>query len=170
MAGGAAASSTVRATGIEVSAVGFGRPARTALAQLIVDAKADDPLAPVTVVTGRAGRLRLLRRLVATGAAGPGGLAAVATLSFAQVAENVMARRAEWSARRIAGELALGGVVRLVLAGDEGLFAGVAHHPATERSLQRVARELGELTDEQLDLVAAGSERSGAVVDLCRRV
>ena len=169
-------------SGLKLWPASYGLPARRQLLELIAAAKADDPLAPVTVITTDGGRLGVLRRLAATIAsntngtnpAGLTGLIAVSAETLSDLAEHLLDSdpnlSADWLAKRLANNMVLGGVVREVLASETGLFAKVKHHPSTEQSLLRVVKELSDLTDEQLAQVKKCSERSKAVVDLYQQV
>ncbi len=158
-------------TGLKLWPVGFGQPASQTLKQLIAEAKADDPLAPVTVITTDGGGISLLRKLAMQIES---GLIAVSGKMLSDVAEDLLDSNPdlnpEWFTKRRASNMMLSGVIRKVLATDKGLFAGVSHHPATEKSLLNVANELSDLDDEQLDQLKQCSSRAAAVVDLYRRL
>ena len=159
------------APGLKLWPVGFGQPARETLQRLIAEAKADDPLAPVTVITTDGGGISLLRKLAMQIES---GLIAVSGKVLSDVAEDLLDSNPDWDpawlTKYSASNMMLSGVIRKVLATDKGLFAGVSHHLAMEKSMLSVANELSDLDDEQLDQVKQCSSRAAAVVDLYRRL
>ncbi|MFA9565257.1 MAG: hypothetical protein ACERLM_11210, partial [Acidimicrobiales bacterium] len=140
---------------------GPGPPAREALAGVVKEAKASDPLAAVTVVVatnavGVASRRFLARSL--------GGIAGLDMVTVFRLAERLGAPGLARAGRRPVSTAVLTAAVRGALAADPGLFAEVADHPATERNMVRIHRELSELDDDQLATLATQSPRSAAVV------
>ena len=152
---------------IELIDRGPGPPARQALAQVVRAAKESDPLSPVTVVVttnavGVASRRFLARDLV--------GIAGLDMLTVFRLAERLGAPQLVKTGRRPVSTSVLTAAVRSALAAEPGLFADIAEHPATERNIVRVHRELSELDDSQLATLAAQSRRSAAVVAIHHEV
>lgn len=145
-------------------AVPYGPPATAALAEVVVAAKAGDPLAAVTVVVPSATVGTTLRRRLALDA---GGMAGVAFRSLPQVAAHLagVTIGAEPSLARVVHAAH----VRAVLAEARPPLAAVAGSVAAERSLGATIAELAELDDPALDALAARSARSAEVVRLHRR-
>ena len=142
-----------------------GAAATGALAEAIGDAKGGDPMAPVTVIVpsnlvGVAARRTLAAR---------DGLAAVRFDTLLAVARS-LAPLAGDDDRRTVSDPVVAAAVRTALADSADLLAPVATHPATERAVMRVHRELRELDDHELDALAATSARSAEVVALHRQV
>ncbi len=148
-----------------IELVGYGRPAREAVARAISAAKRGDPLAPVTVIvpTNYAG-LGLRRALAAT-------------TPLVNVRFQVAGRAAE-----LLGGAALAAeglkplvpwlrmeAIRAALREDPGIFAAVASHPATARQLARAFDDLREATGPILESLAAMGPRPADVVRLFRR-
>ncbi len=126
---------------ISLTTTSYGPAAHDTLAARVATHKADDALAPVTVVVhsnqiGIAARRALGRR---------GGIAGVTFLTPYRLAELLGAGRVAASGRRPVSTPVLAGAVRAVLAEDPGHFAGVHTHPTTERSLVRAHRALSEV-------------------------
>src|SRR4051794_19156075 len=134
--------------------VGFGPPALGALAGAIRAARADDPLAPLSVVTPTRHVAVSVRRHLArlppldppragrapTGRHGsnaePGrGLVAVQWLSSAQLAEVVAGPRLALDGRPPLTDLLRRAAVRAALDEVPGRFAALIGNPATERRL-----------------------------------
>ena len=149
----------------------YGPAAHEALATAVAQAKAGDPLAPVTVVVsnhyvGLAARRALGRREHN----GTRGVAAVAFHTAYDLAERLGGAGMAAEGRRGVTMTVIGGAVRSVLRRDPGHFRGVETHPATERALTRAHRELSELGDGQLRALAAQSPRAADVVRIHREV
>ena len=126
-----------------------------------------DPLAPVTVVvpTNIAG-LAARRDLGAQGR----GIAAVSFLKLFDLAERLAGRRmADEHQRKPLSDPVVSATVRNVLNTEPGLFQASAHHPATEQALVRSYRDLRDLSDESLGLLAGQSRRAADVVRICRQ-
>lgn len=161
--------------GIDLRWTGYGHEAAVALHRAVADAKAGDPLAPVTVVVpsnhvGVAGR-----RLLASGALGPVagtgvGLVAVTFLTVFRLAELLGAARLAADGKRPVSTPVLTAAFRAELAAQAGLFAPVAGHPATESALVAAYQELRDLSAEALDALARTSARAAEVVRLHRAV
>ena len=156
---------------IEVVTTPYGPPAHEALARAVEQAKAGDPLAPVTVVVpsnyvGLAARRALGRRRHN----GTAGLAAVAFDTTYKLAEHLGGAEMAGQGRRGVSSAVIAAAVRAALRRDPGHFRGVETHPATERALTRAHRELSELDHGQLAALAGQSLRARDVVRIHREV
>ncbi len=123
--------------------VPFGPEATECLVEQVREAKAGEPLAPVTVaVPGSYAGLALRRALAAhpTTTATP-GLVNVRFLALARVAELLGAPTLAADARPLTDALR-SDAVRRVLAGGAGSLGGRARHPQTERSVEATLAEL----------------------------
>src|SRR3954471_12171349 len=116
-----------------------GPPAVDTLARAIAQAKAGDPLAPVTVAVPSTYAGLSLRRTLG---GRPGGLVNVGFSSPARIAELLGAPALAASGRRPLPPAAVTEAVRAALADDPGRFRAVATHPATERRLTSAITEL----------------------------
>ena len=151
---------------IHVETTPYGADANRALAAEIARLKRGDALRPVSVIVasnqvGIAARRALGRA---------GGIAAVTFLTPYRLAELLGASAVAATGRRPVSTPVLAGAVRAVLADEPGHFAGVATHPATERSLVRAHRALSEVGPVGLDRLAATSTRAADVVRVHRAV
>ena len=160
---------------LRVVPVGFGEPARQALAAFVTDAKAGDPLAPVTVIVPSNYTGLALRRALASGVHGPmsstgAGLAALDTLTLVELADRLAGASLQADGRLPLSDQAITAAVRNALADDPGIFGPVAEHHQTADALKRTYQELRDLSGEQLDALAAVSQRAGGVVALYRKV
>ena len=168
--------------------VPYGPPAVSALRDAIVEAKGDDPLAPVTVAVPSNYAGLSLRRILgrgdlsltsSPGASSPGaspagrareGLVNVRFLVLARVAELLGAPAlAAKGLRPLTGPVRAE-AVRAALAHEPGIFRDTASHAATERSLESTFRDLRQAPQQALDAVARQSERAAHVVRLYRDV
>ena len=145
----------------------YGPPATAALADAIAAAKGDNPLAPVTVVVpsnlvGVSARRTLAAR-------SPTGLGAVQFETVLGLARLLAGPSLSGEPRRVTDPV-VGAAVRSVLESSADLLRPVARHPATERALVRVHRELRELDDDALTVLAGTGPRAAEVVRLHREV
>ncbi len=152
-----------------------GRPAMVALRDVLAAAKAQDPLAPATVVV--AGNMVGLgaRRSLASGSVGPivgdrPGIAGVAFVTAYRLAELLAADAMATQGRRPVSTPVLAAAVRRSLARSPGWFSAVADHPTTERRLVEAHRELSDLDENALEMLAQQSSRADAVVSVHRLV
>jgi ATP-dependent helicase/nuclease subunit B len=154
--------------------VGYGEPAARLLRDLVAEAKADDPLAPVTIVVPTDSVGTSTRRALAAGrygAVGPGsGIAGLYLLTIRRLGELLGAPLLAAAGRRPATTPVLAAAVRQVLADAPGLFEPVAEHPATEEALVRVHRELSDCPEVALNMLAAAGPRAADVVRIHRAV
>ncbi len=151
----------------------YGRPAAEALRETIRAAKAGEPLAPVTVVVPSNHVGVAARRLLASGELGSvsdrgTGLAAVSFLTVYRLAELLGSPTMAGHGRRPVSTPVLAAALRAALAGDPGVFAPVATHPATEMALVSSYKELRDVSGEALDRLAGRSPRARDVVRLYR--
>jgi len=158
---------------IDLRQVPYGPPAARALAEVVAAAKADEPLAPVTVVVPSNHVGVTVRRLLASGRYGRvtdrgEGLAGATFLTTYRLAELLGAATLAGDGRRPVSTPVLAAAVRGVLAANPGLFAAVAEHPATEGALVDSYRELRDLPPADLDAIAATGPRAADVVRIHR--
>ncbi|HEU5149318.1 MAG TPA: hypothetical protein VFU19_02405, partial [Iamia sp.] len=158
---------------IAVTSVPYGRGALVALRDAVAEAKAGDPLAPVTVVVPSNHVGVTARRLLASDALGPvtpagRGVAAVDFLTVYRLAELLGSATLAGTGRRPVSIPALAAAVRQVLGAAPGLFAPVADHPATEAALVASYRELRDLPDAALTAIARTGPRAADVVRVHR--
>ena len=156
---------------IDCVTTAYGPPAHEALARAVVEAKWDDPLAPVSVVVpnhyvGLAARRALGRRE----RNGTRGVAAVAFHTAYSLAEHLGGAEMANQGRRGVSSAVIAAAVRTALRRDPGHFRGVETHPATERALTRAHRELSELDRGQLAALSRQSARAADVVRVHREV
>ncbi len=156
-----------------VTPVAYGRAALDALRAAVSEAKAGDPLAPVTVVVPSNHVGVTARRALASGVAGPVtergvGMAAVGFVTPYRLAELLGASALAAEGRRPVSTPLVTAAVRGVLAADPGLFGPVAQHPATEAALVAGYRELRDLPEAALHALAATGRRAGEVVRVHR--
>ena len=154
---------------IDAREVGFGREANEQLAQLLHDAKLQDVFASVCVIVPSNYVAVTLRRELATGDYGATswvatGLVGTNFLTSYRLAEAVAAHSFLAQGRQPIRGVVIGAAIRQILAEDPGIFEPIAHHGATERELVRVYRELRDLEEDDLDVLASLGERSSEVV------
>ena len=145
----------------------YGRPARERLQALVAEAKADNPLAPVTVVPPTTYAGIGLRRVLA----GDGGLLNVGFMALARLAEQLGAPTMASQRRRpltAASEMAIVRTVAMEAMGKEPL-GSMAVHSTLHQSLQTAFKELVRLTEGELDTLAGEGPLRQATVELYRR-
>ena len=145
----------------------FGRAARERLQTLVAEAKAGNPLAPVTSVPPNTYAGIGLRRILS----GDGGLLNVGFMALARLAEQLGAPTMASQRRRplsAAAEMAVIRTVAMEVVGKEPL-GSVAGHATLHESLQAAFKELVRLTESQLDTLAAEGSLRQATVELYRR-
>ena len=157
---------------IETLAVSFGREANERLVDLIREAKDQDVFAPVTVIVPSNYVAVTLRRDLASGNYGAtswvgAGLVATDFVTSYRLAETLCGEYFLAQGQQPIRDVVIGTFVRQVLADEPGIFGPISHHANTERELVRVYRELRDLTDNELELLAASSSRSAEVVRVC---
>jgi hypothetical protein len=87
-----------------------------------------------------------------------------------RLAEQLAAPRQAAAGRRPVSTPVVASAVRAVLATNPGLFATVAQHAATEEALVAAHRELADLDEAQLDILASRHARAHDVVRIHRAV
>ena len=145
----------------------YGRAARERLQALVAEAKAGNPLAPVTVVPPNTYAGISLRRVLAS----DGGLLNVGFMSLARLAEQLGAPSMASQRRRPLSEAIEMTVIRAVAMQELGKepLGSMARHTTFHNSLQDAFRDLVRLTDSQLDILAAEGPLRQATIELFRR-
>lgn len=166
---------TSAAPPIAVHVAPYGRPAVALLQQRIAEAKAGDPLQPVTVIVPTNYVGVSVRRLLARGELGPlsprgRGIAGLHLLTVYRLAELLGAPALAGAGRRPVSTPVIAAAVRAVLGDDPGIFERVREHPATEEALVHAHRELSEVRPEGLRTLAATSRRAADVVRIHQAV
>lgn len=146
----------------------YGRPATAALARLVVDIKAGEALAPVTVVVPSNFAGLVARRMLGSGDVGPAGIANVSFVTPFRLAEMLSSGRL--GERRPLTNPVLGAAVRVALADNPRHFAAVAEHHATERALAQLTGELSNITNSALDRVAGASASATSAIAFHRSI
>ncbi|MDJ0768254.1 MAG: PD-(D/E)XK nuclease family protein [Ilumatobacter sp.] len=151
---------TIRATPVRPAA------ALAELARAVRDAKAGDPLAPVSVVvptnaTGVTARRWLGRH---------GGVAAVDMLTLHRLAELLAGPSLAAEERRPVSTPVIDIAVRSVLRATPGAFAAVADHPSTVVALRDLHRELRVALPDAPDRLAIASGRGREAAEVSTRV
>ena len=153
---------------MQVDVVAHGRPATEALARQVARAKADRPLAPVTVIVPSNVAGLTARRLLAAGVGGRHGVANVHFLTPFRLAE-LLAADLLLDHRPLTNPV-LGAAVRRALATEPGPFVEVADHQATEAALAARFAELSHVSAASLDALAAGPGMAPAAVRMYRAI
>jgi ATP-dependent helicase/nuclease subunit B len=158
---------------LELIPCGHGRDALDALRRVVSTAKADDPLAPVTVLVPSNFVGLSARRALAGGDHGPivgsrPGMAGVTFSTVYRLAELLGSASLAATGRRPVSTPVIAAGVRQVLEAAPGFFERVAQHPTTERRLVAAHRDLSDLDSEELLAVGATSPRAADVVRVHR--
>ncbi len=140
---------TVRATPVRPAA------ALDELARAVADAKAGQPLAPVSVVVPTNAAGVTARRWLGR----HGGVAAVDMLTLHRVAEVLAGPLLAAAERRPVSTPVIDIAVRAVLREHPGSYRSVADHPSTVVALRELHRELRTAGRDAPNLLAAASER-----------
>ena len=170
-------------TAIPVYQERFGPAARRRLGRLVAEAKAANPLAPVTVVTPHQYAGISLRRTLANGGGDGGsapdngggagqGLLNVRFMAGARLAEFLGGPALAAAGRRPLTPLVELAMIRAVAAAarDELAILGrVAHHPALHRSLAAAFNDLARLDADGLARLADSGALASETVQLYRR-
>ena len=155
-----------------MTAQGLVTPSRAVLEQLrgvVREAKAGDPLLPVTVLVPSNLAGLVARRFLAGGLGdGHRGVAALNPTTLARLAEQLAAPVLQ--PRRPATGPVVTAAWRAALHAEPGVFAEVAAHPATVQGLVRAHRELRDLDAAALDGLALFPPLGPDLVRLHRRV
>lgn len=152
----------------------YGREALEALGRAVRAAKADEPLAPVTVVVPGNHVGVTARRALASGVAGSltskgVGTIGVSFLTPYRLAELLGAPGLAAAHRRPVSNPVVAAALRSALRADAGLFGPVAAHPATEEALVAAYGEIADLSRTGRDRLAATGARAADVVRLCQQ-
>ena len=145
----------------------FGPPAGERLQRLVAEAKAADPLAPVTVIPPSHYAGISLRHVLA----GDAGLLNVRFMVAARLAEYLGAPvMADQGRRPMSGPVELA-AVRAVSgdAADLAVLGPVARHPSLHRALRSTFRDLAPLGNSDLEQLAALEPLQEDTVRLFRR-
>lgn len=154
---------------VQVRYTSYGASALSALAEVVGQAKQQDPMAPVTLlVPNNIAGLVARRNLAEHGVNGRPGIAGIYLATLPRLPEQVAA--AQLHPRRPGTSPVLASAWRAALDRQPGVFAGVKDHPATIRALVAAHRELRDLSDDGLDDVAARTSLAADVVRLHRAV
>lgn len=144
----------------------YGRPALEALLEVVAGIKADDPMAPVTVLVPNNVAGIVARRFLAhgTGPARP-GVAGIHFSTLPRLAEQLASPTLTAQGRRPATRPVSAAVIRRRLDDDGGVFTPVAAHPSTSRAIAAASTALRDVDDATL---AALTTTSTLVADLVR--
>ena len=145
----------------------FGMAARERLQRLVQEAKAVNPLAPVTVAPPNPYAGISLRRILA----GESGLLNVRFMVTARLAEYLGAPAMADRGKRPLSPPVEAATVRAA-AGEiagQGVLGDVSHHPSLHRSLNSTFYDLARLDDADLKVLAGLSPLQAETVRLFRR-
>lgn len=147
----------------------YGRPALDRLHELVSQAKTEDPMAPVLVLapSNVAGTV-VRRHLVRQGSRHGPGIVGIDITVTARLAEQLAAPIL--APRRPLTRQVLAAGWRRTLATGPGIFEETADHPATVQALMQAHTELRDLSERELDQVAAAGTVSRDLVRLHRQV
>jgi RecB family exonuclease len=152
-----------------VIATPYGAHALGALRDVVRDTKADDPMAPVTLLVPNNLAGIVARRHLARGlSADRDAVAGIQVTTLARLAEQVAA--ASMTPRRPATNAVLASAWRAALRENAGVFEPVRDHPATVRAFADAHRELRDLSNAALDAIAPASQLVTDLVRLHRAV
>lgn len=169
---------------VQVIATPYGARALDALVDVVREAKADDPMAPVTLLLPNNLAGIVARRHLAAGigasrhlaagtkaggeSKGGNGVAGLRLATVTRLAEQLAAP--SLAPRRPATSPVLAAAWRAALGAGSSVFDPVRQHPATIRALVSASRELRDLSVAGLDQVGAASALAGELVRLHRVV
>jgi RecB family exonuclease len=149
---------------VQIITTRYGASALETLRDVVRAVKADDPMAPVTLLLPNNLAAVVARRSLAEGLSEAGNaVAGVHLATLSRLAEELGA--AALAPRRPATNPIVGAAWRAALDREPGVFEAVRDHPATIRALVRTHRELRDITEAARDAVA---ECSGLTRDLVR--
>ena len=149
---------------VRATSVSFGAPALDALEEAVAELKQADPMAPVVVIVPSDIVGIAVRRRLARGVGGRPGIAALTVTTLLRLADSLVAGRFE--GRRPATPPVVAAAWRAALTAAPGRFETVAGHAATVRALVRVHRELRDLSDSDLAVIAASGSLAADAVRL----
>jgi ATP-dependent helicase/nuclease subunit B len=151
----------------------YGRDALERLRQVVGEAKADDPMAPVTILLPNNIAGIVARRHLAAGLPGRGpGVAGLYLSTLPRLAEQLAG--ATLHARRPATGAITAAAWRAALTSSAGCFAPVKAHPATVRALAAAHRTLRDLSPAAREQVRDATTLSRDLLrlheDVCARL
>lgn len=150
---------------IEVRHTSYGASALSALAEVVGQAKQQDPMAPVTLlVPNNIAGLVARRHLAEHGVNGRSGIVGLHVSTIHRLAEQLAS--VHLHPRRPESSSVLASVWRTVLNRDQGVFSTVKDHPATIEALVRAHRDLRDLSASGLRDVARVSHLTSELVRL----
>ncbi|MET7283798.1 PD-(D/E)XK nuclease family protein [Kribbella sp. NPDC005582] len=146
-----------------IESTAYGAAALNRLHAVVTRLKADDPMAPVTLLLPNNLAGVVARRQLATT-----GIAGLFLATLERLAEQLAA--GVLSPRRPATRPIVAATWRTALSKEPGIFAEVAEHPSTIQALASAHRELRDLSEPALAKVAAASALGPDLVRLHRQV
>ncbi|TDD59572.1 PD-(D/E)XK nuclease family protein [Kribbella antibiotica] len=146
-----------------IESTAYGAAALDRLQAVVTRLKADDPMAPVTLLLPNNLAGVVARRQLATT-----GIAGLFLATLERLAEQLAA--SVLSPRRPATRPIVAATWRTALSKAPGIFAEVAGHPSTIQALASVHRELRDLSEPALENVAAASVLGPDLVRLHRQI
>ncbi len=147
----------------------YGESALEALRGVVVAAKGDDPMAPVTLLLPNNLAGIVARRHLAAGVVDDAnGVAAIHLATLSRLAEQLAAPLL--APRRPATSAIVAAAWRAALNATSSILDAVKDHPATIRALLRADRELRDLGNQALDAIAGTSTLVADLVRLHREV
>ncbi|MBA2574630.1 MAG: PD-(D/E)XK nuclease family protein [Nocardioidaceae bacterium] len=151
--------------GARVVSTGYGHAALDALRDVVAGAKAEDAMAPVTILVPNNIAGIVARRHLAHGLTDDHpGVAGIYLATLPRLAEQIAAHTL--APRKPATSAIVSSAWRSVLDAHTSVFDPVKEHPATIRALVKAHRELRDLSEDALDRVATSSKLSADLVRL----
>src|SRR5581483_3138727 len=151
-----------------VVVTGYGAEAMAHLGAAVALAKADDPMAQVTVLAPGNIAGIVARRHLALGTGGRAGVAALEVTTPVRLAERIAAPLLV--PRRPATRTVLAAAWRRVLTEEPGRFRDISGHPATVRALVRAHADLRDVSPGARAALSAVSPLSAELARLHERV
>ncbi len=146
-----------------IESTAYGAAALDRLHAVVARLKADDPMAPVTLLLPNNLAGVVARRQLATT-----GIAGLFLATLERLAEQLAA--SVLSPRRPATRPIVAATWRTALSKAPGIFEDVADHPSTIQALASAHRELRDLSEPALDKVAGASVLGPDLVRLHRQI
>ncbi|GAB3953398.1 hypothetical protein GCM10029976_093490 [Kribbella albertanoniae] len=146
-----------------IESTAYGAAALDRLHAVVTRLKADDPMAPVTLLLPNNLAGVVARRYLATT-----GIAGLFLATLERLAEQLAA--SVLSPRRPATRPIVAATWRTALSKAPGIFQDVADHPSTIQALASAHRELRDLSEPALDKVAGASVLGPDLVRLHRQI
>jgi ATP-dependent helicase/nuclease subunit B len=155
---------------VQVTTTAYGRPALELLRAVVAQIKADDPMAPVTVLVPNNIAGIVARRFLARGLSDEGnGIAGIYFSTLPRLAELLAAPTLTAAGKRPATRPVTAATIRRRLDADPGVFEPVAGHPSTSRALGRAITALRDVDEATLTTLATASSLVKDVVRLHRQ-